>query len=284
MSTVERLLKATEEIWAGYHEKPFVRGLGDGTLDVKKFRRYIIQDYWYLMDYTKVFAVGVAKSKSVEVMKLFAKYIQAILDGEVNVHNGYMADFGITQEELDHTPIAQDNRSYTSYMLSVAYKGGEAEVLTAIFSCAYSYEVIARQIVAERPDAPDHPLYGRWVRGYITERYTGNNVILKNMLEQLTADYTEAQLRELEEETGYRCDHLEYLMSVNTTIAFCDEALDIFLARDLKKTHQHLDPDEEIEIEAWELSDLLKRIYAGELTDGKTVSAILAYACKAGQK
>ena len=47
--------------------------------------------------------------------------------------------------------------------------------------------------------------------------------------------------RELEEETGYRCDHLEYLMSVNTTIAFCDEALDIFLARDLKKTHQHLD-------------------------------------------
>ena len=63
-----------------------------------------------------------------------------------------------------------------------------------------------------------------------------------------------------------------------------DEALDIFLARDLKKTHQHLDPDEEIEIEAWELSDLLKRIYAGELTDGKTVSAILAYACKAGQK
>ena len=85
-------------------------------------------------------------------------------------------------------------------------------------------------------------------------------------------------------ETGYRCDHLEYLMSVNTTIAFCDEALDIFLARDLKKTHQHLDPDEEIEVEAWELSDLLKRIYAGELTDGKTVSAILAYACKAGQK
>ena len=100
----------------------------------------------------------------------------------------------------------------------------------------------------------------------------------------LTQPTLSRQLRELEEETGYRCDHLEYLMSVNTTIAFCDEALDIFLARDLKKTHQHLDPDEEIEVEAWELSDLLKRIYAGELTDGKTVSAILAYACKAGQK
>ena len=199
MGTVDRLLKATEDIWASYHEKPFVQGLKYGTLDQKKFRSYIIQDYWYLMDYTKVFAIGVAKSKSVEVMKLFAKYIQAILDGEVNVHNGYMADFGITQEELDHTPIQQDNRSYTSYMLSVAYRGGEAEILTAIFSCAYSYEVIARKIVEECPSAPEHPMYGRWVRGYITPRYTGNNVILKDMLERLTKDYTEEQLRYLEE-------------------------------------------------------------------------------------
>ena len=199
MGTVDRLLKATEDIWASYHEKPFVQGLKYGTLDQKKFRSYIIQDYWYLMDYTKVFAIGVAKSKSVEVMKLFAKYIQAILDGEVNVHNGYMADFDITQEELDHTPIQQDNRSYTSYMLSVAYRGGEAEILTAIFSCAYSYEAIARKIVEECPSAPEHPMYGRWVRGYITPRYTGNNVILKDMLERLTKDYTEEQLRYLEE-------------------------------------------------------------------------------------
>ena len=114
------------------------------------------------------------------------------------------------------------------------------------------------------------------------DRYTLE--IPAGKLDSLDEAKIDCAYRELEEETGYRCDHLEYLMSVNTTIAFCDEALDIFLARDLKKTHQHLDPDEEIEVEAWELSDLLKRIYAGELTDGKTESAILAYACKAGQK
>lgn len=199
MSTVTRLLKAAEDIWAAYHTHPFVEGLKNGTLDTEKFRYYIIQDYWYLMDYTKAFAVGVAKSKSVEVMKLFSKYIQAILDGEVDVHNGYMGQFGITQEELDSTPIAQANRSYTSYMLRVAYEGGEAEILTAILSCAYSYEVIARRMVEEVPTAPDHPVYGRWVRGYITKRYTENNVILMEMLERLTADYTEAQLRYLEE-------------------------------------------------------------------------------------
>ena len=90
--------------------------------------------------------------------------------------------------------------------------------------------------------------------------------------------------RELEEETGFHSDHLEYLLSINTTIAFCDEAIDVFVARDLKPSRQHLDPDEEIAVEEWELSELLDLIYAGKMTDGKTVASILAYACRYGQK
>ena len=88
--------------------------------------------------------------------------------------------------------------------------------------------------------------------------------------------------RELEEETGYRSEHLEYLMSLNTTLAFCDEAIDIFVARDLIPSHQHLDEDEVIEVEAWELKDLLQLIYEGKMTDGKTVAAISTYAVKYG--
>ena len=88
--------------------------------------------------------------------------------------------------------------------------------------------------------------------------------------------------RELEEETGYRSEHLEYLMSLNTTVAFCDEAIDIFVARDLIPSHQHLDEDEVIEVEAWELKDLLQLIYEGKMTDGKTVAVISTYAVKYG--
>lgn len=88
--------------------------------------------------------------------------------------------------------------------------------------------------------------------------------------------------RELEEETGYRTKELEFLLSINTTVAFCDEAIDVFVAKDLIPSKQHLDPDENIEVEAWELKDLLKLIYEGTLTDGKTVASILAYAVKYG--
>ena len=92
----------------------------------------------------------------------------------------------------------------------------------------------------------------------------------------------ECAYRELEEETGYRTEQMEYLISLNTTVAFCDEAIDIFVARNLIPSHQHLDEDEVIDVEPWELNDLLELIYSGKMTDAKTVAAITAYAVKYG--
>ena len=90
----------------------------------------------------------------------------------------------------------------------------------------------------------------------------------------------ECAYRELEEETGFKTEIMEYLISVNTTVAFCDEAIDIFVARNLIPSRQHLDEDEVIDVEAWDLKDLEERIYKGEITDGKTIAAIMAYARK----
>ena len=90
----------------------------------------------------------------------------------------------------------------------------------------------------------------------------------------------ECAYRELEEETGFKTEKLEYLISVNTTVAFCDEAIDIFVAHNLVPSHQHLDEDEVIEVEAWELKDLEELIFTGKITDGKTIAAIMAYGRK----
>lgn len=86
--------------------------------------------------------------------------------------------------------------------------------------------------------------------------------------------------RELEEETGYYTEDFEYLLTVNTTVAFCNEKIDLYLARGLKKTQQHLDPDEEINVELWDVEDLKQLIYQGKITDGKTVAGIMTYASK----
>ena len=69
----------------------------------------------------------------------------------------------------------------------------------------------------------------------------------------------ECAYRELEEETGFKAETMEYLMTINTTVAFCDEAIDLFVARDLVKTEQHLDADESIDVEEWSLSPITPR-------------------------
>lgn len=83
--------------------------------------------------------------------------------------------------------------------------------------------------------------------------------------------------RELEEETGYRSDELEYLISLKTTVAYCDEFIDVYVAKNLVHTHQHLDPDEFVELEVFELDTLCELIYDGTIQDAKTVAALMAY-------
>ena len=90
----------------------------------------------------------------------------------------------------------------------------------------------------------------------------------------------ECAKRELEEETGYYTENFEYLLTVNTTVAFCNEKIDIYLARDLKKTEQHLDPDEEINVELWDVEDLKQLIYEGKMTDANTIAGIMTYVSK----
>ena len=88
--------------------------------------------------------------------------------------------------------------------------------------------------------------------------------------------------RELEEETGYRSENLEWLITIRTTVAFCNERIEIYVARDLIPSKQKLDDNEFIEVKAYEMEDLKGRIYTGEIQDSKTISALLAYEVKYG--
>ena len=87
----------------------------------------------------------------------------------------------------------------------------------------------------------------------------------------------DAAARELQEETGYVSEDLSLLITIRTTVAFCNEAIEVFVARDLIPSRQHLDPDEYVELEAHPLEELVQWIYEGKIQDSKTVAAILAY-------
>ncbi len=94
----------------------------------------------------------------------------------------------------------------------------------------------------------------------------------------------EIAARELSEETGYKADKLELLVGFYTTIAFCNEQIDVYLATGLHylatglhKGEQHLDSDEFLSVETYTPEELEQMIYRGEIIDAKTTAGILAY-------
>lgn len=93
-------------------------------------------------------------------------------------------------------------------------------------------------------------------------------------------DFIVTAKRELEEEAGYKSDDLEYLLSVNTEIAFCNEVIEVYVAHNLIPSKQNLDPDEFINVSFWDIDDLVAKVYAGEIKDGKTAASIMAYKVK----
>lgn len=101
----------------------------------------------------------------------------------------------------------------------------------------------------------------------------------KNGVDEPTLDCAH---RELEEETGYYTDksNLELLVSLYTTVAFCNEKIDIYLAKNLTKTQQHLDDDEYIDVYEYSVEELMELIYTGKIVDAKTIAAISVYNSK----
>lgn len=210
MTCVEYMLEASKNIWRSYNEHPFVKGIETGTLDKEKFRYYIIQDFFYLEDYVKSFAVGIAKAKSVETTNIFTKYVTLLTGSEMNIHKGYMGEFGVNEEELGNTQREIDNLSYTSYMLRIAYEESEIEILAAVLSCAYSYECIAKNMIKNNSDCINDDFYGKWIKGYASDEYSRGNVVLINTLNKLTENYNEQQIKHLTD-IFIICSKYEYL-------------------------------------------------------------------------
>lgn len=199
MNITERFLDSSKEIWAQYHAHPFVKGIGDGSLDKKKFKYYILQDYLYLIDYAKVFSIGAAKAQELSTMQFFSGYANQIFGYETDIHKGYLDRFKISEAEIQTTKMSLDNLSYVSYMLRVAYEGGAAEALAAVMSCGISYEVIAKKIVADNPDSVNYPFYGDWIQGYASDTFHDGNEKMKVLIETLTKDFPEQQIAHLVE-------------------------------------------------------------------------------------
>ncbi|WP_046176029.1 thiaminase II [Domibacillus indicus] len=170
MKFSEQLREKCLPIWQQNHHHPFVRGMADGSLNPEKFRFYMVQDYLYLIQYAKVFALGAVKADDLETMSKFAALLDGTLNEEMALHRQYAARFGITEEELEQAKPSPITLAYTHYMLHAAQNGTIADVVAAVLPCAWSYWEIGKEL-SQLPGAAEHELYGEWVSMYASEEF-----------------------------------------------------------------------------------------------------------------
>ncbi len=150
---------------------PFVAGVGDGTLEVDKFKHYVLQDYVYLIEYSRALAIAAARARDLDTMSWFARLLDETLNVEMDLHRSYCAKFGITAPELENTAPAPTTVAYTSYLLQLAHQGSFPELVASLVPCQWGYWEIGDHL-ARQGEPADAPLYCQWIQMYTSPEFT----------------------------------------------------------------------------------------------------------------
>ncbi|KQL54313.1 thiaminase II [Heyndrickxia shackletonii] len=198
MTFSERLFNNIQSIWNQNHQHPFVQGIGKGTLPKEMFQEYMKQDYVYLIQYAKLYAIGVQKANDLASMTHFAQLLHNILHFEMNVHREYASQFGITTEELEQTKPTPNNLAYTSYMLSVAQNGTLAELISCLLPCAWDYWEIGKLLKKQYGHQLENNPYKTWIETYSSDEFGSIALWLIKLLDEITIGKSEDELAVLE--------------------------------------------------------------------------------------
>ncbi|ELY74241.1 thiaminase II [Natrinema pallidum] len=169
MATSDRLLEAGAAIWDAQKRHPFVTELADGTLDEDAFLTWVRQDYRYLLDYARVFAIAGATARDEETMTRLFDIAHTTLAEELDLHRAFAAEYGLSREALESVDKAPTCVAYTNFLLRTAYEGTLPEIAAAIYPCGQGYLDIADHMADLAPTA-DHR-YTPFIEKYTSDEF-----------------------------------------------------------------------------------------------------------------
>ena len=216
MSFSEQLRQRAAQIWEASAGHPFVRGIGDGSLPVERFRFYICQDYVFLIEFSRVLALGAARATDLEAMSRYAALLDATLNGEMELHRGYCTRFGISRSDLEATRAAPVTHAYTRHLLHTGQSGSVGEITASLIPCQRGYAEIGLALAAQGEPA-SQPLYGEWIGAYAAPEMQELAVWSCGLLDRLAAAAGDDERTRMTEAflTSSRYEYLFWQMAWN---------------------------------------------------------------------
>jgi thiaminase/transcriptional activator TenA len=183
-SVSSALRAAAAPVWDASLAHPFVRGLGDGTLDEAAFRYYIRQDYRFLIDYGRLLSLGAARAPRVAWMRRFAGLASSVLETEMSLHREFASRWGVSVAELESERAAPATAAYADYLLRVASLGDFGELCAAVAPCMWGYAEIGTSLSASATS----DRYAEWIDMYASAEFGELAAWSRSLLDEVDGD------------------------------------------------------------------------------------------------
>ncbi|MDR6831204.1 thiaminase/transcriptional activator TenA [Bosea sp. BE271] len=197
MDVFDRLKQAAAPEWQSYVDHAFVRQLGQGTLPEAAFHTYLVQDYLFLIQFARAWALAAYKSRTIADIRAAQIGLAAILD-ETELHVRLCARRGISRAELDATPEHPATVAYTRFVLDCGAAGDLLDLQVALAPCVIGYAEIGNALAPDGVAALAEHLYRDWIAEYAGEAYQDVAAAARKQLDKLAArSMTEHRFSEL---------------------------------------------------------------------------------------
>ena len=193
----------TNELWRSitsiYNEilaHPFLRGLTDGTLTEERFHFYVLQDALYLREYARALSLAGVRSSDESALVMFNEHSAGAITVERSLHEGFLKDLGITQEEAQATEMSPTTLAYTSFLLKTATLNDYPEVLGAVLPCYWIYWEVGKALL-ER--GSPNPMYQKWIDTYGGEEFGALVEAVLELTDRICEDLNSSQKAHVKE-------------------------------------------------------------------------------------
>ena len=154
--------------WDRYTRHDFVLKLANNSLEPNVFLNYLIQDYLFLIQFSKAWSLAILKSDHLNEMKVAANTVNGLMNFEMDLHINLCKSYGISETDLETSNEANENIAYTRYVLETGYSGDFLDLLAALLPCVLGYGEIGINNIDAKPNTI---MYQKWIETYSSKEY-----------------------------------------------------------------------------------------------------------------
>jgi thiaminase/transcriptional activator TenA len=164
MTLSHQLWETNQDLTKACLEHPFVQGIGDGSLEQRKFAYYVGQDAFFLESFARAYSIAAAKAPSWQDFRIFHSLAGGVLE-ELQLHTSYAAQWGV---DLATVEPGMATRCYTDFLLATAWGGDVGLTAAAMSPCMRLYAYLGEQLASN--GIPNHQ-YADWIRTYSSAEF-----------------------------------------------------------------------------------------------------------------